>query len=136
MSAAAAWALEVDAQWADELGGVRDALEYVGLQAIRHIDLRSPVDNGRFRGNWTLTIGEPSGAVLDITDKSGANTVARNSSVLSEYPQDTFPTIYLQNNLPYAEPLESGHSKQAPSGMVAITTAELAALWEIGRAHV
>ena len=112
------------------MGGVRDALEYVGLQAIRRIDMRSPVDTGRFRANWTLSIGEPSATVLAVDDPSGGATVARNVSALEAYPKDTFPAIYLQNNLPYAEPLEAGHSKQAPGGMVAITQAELAALWE------
>jgi nitroimidazol reductase NimA-like FMN-containing flavoprotein (pyridoxamine 5'-phosphate oxidase superfamily) len=32
-------------------------------------------------------------------------------------------TAYLVNNLPYAVPLEYGHSKQAPGGMVRITLA-------------
>jgi hypothetical protein len=33
-------------------------------------------------------------------------------------------TIYIVNNLPYANALENGHSKQAPSGMVKVTLQE------------
>ena len=33
--------------------------------------------------------------------------------------------IWIQNNAPYGPALEDGHSGQAPSGMVAVTFAEL-----------
>ncbi len=126
---AAAWRLEVDAAFAEEIGSLRDAVEYIGIQAIRRVDMRSPVDTGRFRANWTISIGEPSSAITPVEDKTGSTTVAGNVAALAEYPKDgKFPVIYLQNNLPYAERLEFGHSAQAPSGMVAITVAELEAL--------
>jgi len=32
-------------------------------------------------------------------------------------------TVYLLNNLPYSVPLEYGHSKKAPQGMVRMTLA-------------
>jgi hypothetical protein len=123
---AAAWALEIDKDWAEQMGGLRDAVEYVALTGISRIDLRSPVDTGRFRANWTFSIGAPDATV---TAKVGSN-VAENNAKAQAYPQEGFPVAYLQNNLPYAERLEDGYSSQAPSGMVAITTAELAALWE------
>jgi hypothetical protein len=34
-------------------------------------------------------------------------------------------TIWLMNNLPYAQPLEYGHSSQAPAGMVRISVIEV-----------
>jgi hypothetical protein len=37
-----------------------------------------------------------------------------------------YENCYIQNNLPYAERLENGWSKQAPHGMVKITLYELA----------
>lgn len=126
MSDAKGWALEIDREWADQMGGLRDAVEYVALTAISRIDLRSPVDTGRFRANWTFSIGAMDAS---ITAEVGSN-VAENNAKAQAYPQDTFPVFYLQNNLPYAERLEDGYSSQAPGGMVAITKAELAALWE------
>ena len=126
MSDAKTWALEIDRDFAAQMGGVRDAVVYVALTAISRIDMRSPVDTGRFRRNWTLSIG---GMDAGTTEAVGSN-VAANNAKADAYPQDAFPVIYLQNNLPYAERLENGYSKQAPNGMVGITYAELAALWE------
>jgi len=126
MSGAKEWALEIDREWAAQIGGVRDAVEYIALTAIGRINLRSPVDTGRFRRNWTFSVGAMDASV---TAGVGSN-VAENNAKAEAYPQEGFPMAYLQNNLPYAERLEDGYSSQAPSGMVAITTAELAALWE------
>ena len=126
MSDAKAWALEIDRDWAAQMGDLRDAVEYIGLTAISRIDARSPVDTGRFRANWTLSIGSP-----DTTTREAFGTwVPQNNSTMESYPVAGYPMVYLQNNLPYAIPLEEGSSMQAPGGMVAITTAELAAIWE------
>jgi len=76
---------------------------------------------GRFRGNWQFTIDTPADGVLDQIDPSGNVSVA----VLRAQVQSLTigQTAYLVNNLPYAVPLEYGHSKQAPGGMVRITLA-------------
>ena len=74
---------------------------------------------GRFRGNWQFSIDTPADGVLDQIDPSGNVSVA----VLRTQVQSLTigQTAYLVNNLPYAVPLEYGHSKQAPGGMVRIT---------------
>ncbi|RON33721.1 hypothetical protein [Pseudomonas brassicacearum] len=76
---------------------------------------------GRFRGNWQFSIDTPADGVLDQIDPSGNVSVA----VLRTQVQSLTigQTAYLVNNLPYAVPLEYGHSKQAPGGMVRITLA-------------
>lgn len=76
---------------------------------------------GRFRGNWQFSIDTPADGVLDQIDPSGNVSVA----VLRAQVQSLTigQTAYLVNNLPYAVPLEYGHSKQAPGGMVRITLA-------------
>ena len=130
MSAATDWALEIDRAWAEQLESLHDAVAYVGQVAVKRIDDRSPVKFGRFRANWALTIGAPDTSTTTALDPSGTATVSRNLATLAGYPEQSFPAIYLQNNLPYAERLETGHSTQAPGGMVGITYAELAALWE------
>jgi len=127
---AAAFKLEIDKAWAAQFDNLKDAVEYIALQAIKKVDMRSPVDKGRFRANWTLSIGGMDAGTSEAIDPSGAATVGKNMAALAAYPDAKFPVIYLQNNLPYAEPLENGHSMQAPAGMVAITLPELAAMWE------
>lgn len=76
---------------------------------------------GRFRGNWQFSIDTPADGVLDQIDVSGNVSVA----VLRTQVQSLTigQTAYLVNNLPYAVPLEYGHSKQAPGGMVRVTLA-------------
>jgi hypothetical protein len=59
--------------------------------------------------------------VLDQIDPSGGVTLAK---LRLQVEQLTIgQTAYIVNNLPYAAPLEYGHSKQAPGGMVRITLA-------------
>lgn len=87
----------------------------IGSSVIR----LSPVDTGRFRGNWQLTIDAPASASLDNYDKEGHETIAQ---LVSDAQPLTFgQTAYIVNNLIYAIPLEYGHSQQALAGMVRIT---------------
>lgn len=67
----------------------------------------SPVDTGRYRNNHHISIGSPSYSVYDNT----------RGVAMQLPPTGTYPTIYIQNNLPYALRLEHGHSKQAPTGV-------------------
>jgi len=78
----------------------------------------SPVDTGRFRGNWQASVNTPKKGKLQRKDKSGAASINELSSVVMSF--DMGQTFYLTNNLPYARRLEYGYSKQAPSGMLRI----------------
>lgn len=93
----------------------------VTLRIFTALVVRSPVDTGRFRGNWQLQYRIPP-STLDVFDKSGAATIAGIMLPLSGFRAGD--TIYMVNNLPYAVPLEYGHSKQAPAGMVRLTVTE------------
>lgn len=76
---------------------------------------------GRFRGNWQFSIGAPAEGELDQVDPAGGVTLPK---LRLQVEQLTIgQTAYIVNNLPYAVPLEYGHSKQAPGGMVRITLA-------------
>ncbi|MCY7264297.1 hypothetical protein [Pseudomonas protegens] len=76
---------------------------------------------GRFRGNWQFSIDTPAEGLLDQVDPAGGVTLAK---LRLQFGQLTAgQTAYIVNNLPYAVPLEYGHSKQAPGGMVRITLA-------------
>nr|DAH87064.1 MAG TPA: tail component [Caudoviricetes sp.] len=81
----------------------------------------SPVDTGRFRGNWQFSIAAPAGGTLDTVDPTGAEATARIVGDSIEFRAGI--TAFIVNNLPYAIALEYGHSDQAPGGMVRITQA-------------
>ncbi|MFU6376422.1 HK97 gp10 family phage protein [Metapseudomonas otitidis] len=96
---------------------LREIVIEIGNSLIR----MSPVDTGRFRGNWQFSIDAPAQGTLDTVDPAGAATSARlvGDALLFRAGE----TAYVVNNLPYAIPLEYGHSDQAPGGMVRITVA-------------
>lgn len=93
----------------------------VSLDIFRRVILKSPVDTGRFKGNWQAAIGNVPQGVLELEDKSpngtaGTATMSRlDASIAGVKGGDV---IYFVNNLPYAERLEYGWSKQAPNGVL------------------
>ncbi|MEY1578200.1 hypothetical protein AB7Z98_04905 [Providencia manganoxydans] len=86
------------------------------------MDIKAPpgYTGGRFRGNWQVTFNSPADGETGRIDKSGRMTVSMGNYVLEHFKVG-MNAIYFTNNVPYAYPLEMGHSKQAPNGMVAIT---------------
>lgn len=93
---------------------------------------KTPVDTGRARANWNVSVGSPDISTTEETRKSPK-------------PKDSMPdangdeSIFISNNLPYITTLEyggfpnppkkdggktvNGYSKQAPNGMVGVTLA-------------
>ncbi|AXA25644.1 hypothetical protein [Pseudomonas putida] len=81
---------------------------------------------GRFRGNWQFSIDSPATEELDRIDPSGSQAIA---DLIAQVQALTIgQTAYIVNNLPYAVPLEYGHSTQAPHGMVRVTLAKFQAI--------
>lgn len=104
----------------------RVIFQKIALELDSRVVLGTPVDEGRARGNWFPSINTPSSAVDENSlDKSGAAAIARISATVGGAKLGD--TIWLTNNLPYILPLENGHSKQAPVGMVDINLTAVAA---------
>lgn len=100
----------------------------IALDLDARIVLGTPVDTGRARGNWFPSINTPSGNVdLTSTDKSGGAAMAAAQGIIQS--ADLGDTIWFTNNLPYILPLENGHSKQAPIGMVDVNLNAVAAFY-------
>jgi len=91
----------------------------IALAMLNEIVLRSPVKTGRFRGNNIVSVGAPVYTSTANVDPTGVETIkngARAVTGLEPYTQ-----VFIQNNLPYAVPLEDGHSQQAPVGIYAVS---------------
>ena len=74
----------------------------------------SPVDTGRFRASWQVGENVASGGIAAPGNYGSAPPITRLN-----YGQERPGNIYsVHNNLPYAEPLARGSSKQAPPGWV------------------
>lgn len=93
----------------------------VTLEMANSVIEMSPVDTGRFRGNWQHGSGSPDLSTNEALDPNGAASKARIAASTANVKAGGIE--YVTNNLPYAISLEYGRSTQAPSGMVRITVA-------------
>ena len=108
---------------------LNDTVRGVVLELGTRIVQRSPVDTGKFRGNWQLTVGGPDIRTNEPFDKQAlgsspsAGTFDRWKGEIGAATIGS--TFYITNSLPYARRLEyEGWSQQAPAGMVRITVVE------------
>lgn len=102
-----------------------DLMRSVMLTGLTSLVLMTPVDTGRARGNWIVTLGAATYRYEDSFDPSGSGSLAKGLSTTAELKANPFALVFLQNNLPYIEALEDGSSTQAPNGMVTVTIAKL-----------
>jgi hypothetical protein len=86
------------------------------LETDSRLKLASPVKTGRFKVSWQVGENAAPGGVKPPGDYSSAGIppIERIG-----YGQERIGNVYsVHNNLPYAEPLANGSSKQAPAGWV------------------
>ncbi|PDT24461.1 HK97 gp10 family phage protein [Rhizobium hidalgonense] len=102
---------------------VKPVVQKFAMHALSSVVMKSPVDTGRFRGNWNVAVNAVDYSVSEVTDKSGGSTIAKGVATIEAAAPEQ--AIFISNNVPYAVALENGHSKQAPAGVVALTFAEL-----------
>ena len=78
----------------------------------------SPVDTGRFRASWQ--VGEnATSSPPDYLGNEGGPNANIPPMVKINYQDERLGNVYsVHNNLPYAEPLANGSSKQANAGWV------------------
>ena len=92
---------------------VDDTLRKVALVANQTLIMATPVDTGRARANWQVSIDtEIEG---EIGDTNAQAAITRNAEVIRGYRNGA---IILQNNVPYIGALNNGSSAQAPAGFV------------------
>lgn len=101
---------------------IETVMQKLALDIHKGVTERTPVDTGRARASWQLGLGEMNAAVAD--------EVPEGQTLPPPGPVDVSGidgkrVVFITNNLPYAEPLENGHSQQAPAGMVSVTLIEV-----------
>ncbi|MCP3684776.1 MAG: hypothetical protein GY861_19075 [bacterium] len=107
-------------------------IKKITLDIFRDIIKMSPVDKGSFRASHQIGIDTPSEDVVIMGGESKSNKRAARAKALEQTKKlsqaDAADTIWISNNLPYAEKLEyggyndgpkttGGFSKQAPQGV-------------------
>jgi len=117
---------------------VSQVVRKVSLQLLTSTVMRTPVGNpdvwavkrapkgyvgGRLRANWNVSLGAIDTSTADTIDQDGGATIDRGSLAMEK--ADGTQDLFIANSLPYAIPIEYGHSGvQAPQGMVRVTVAE------------
>lgn len=96
-----------------------DILQTITLMIGKELVYLSPVDTGRFRGNWQLTIGSQSDHSLVRYDQQGTQTVNDMSRKVRTFTAGQ--VAYIQNMVTYGADLETGSSNQAPDGIISVT---------------
>lgn len=112
-------------------GNTEIVVRRIGLELFNKVVMKSPVDTGRFRGNWYLSVNAPYKQTFQRFDMNalgsspGDNFYNEAQSNVNRWKLAD-NSIYITNNLPYAERLEFGYSDQAPQGMARLSVMEIA----------
>lgn len=125
-------------QFAKQAGdNARTVVRKVSTDVLTRIVQRTPVGNptlwkskpppgyvgGRLRANWAASYQFPAVRVTIDVDPTGERTILKGAATIGRAMGDE--PIFITNSLPYAIPVEYGHSSvQAPAGMVRITVTE------------
>lgn len=88
---------------------------------LQGVIMQSPVDTGAFRANHRVSIdADDLSYDKGNHDQSGNKTLREGLTVIASNDKP-YSEVVIQNNLPYAERLENGHSDQAAQGVYGVT---------------
>ena len=128
----AKWTMDIS-KYAKKKGvEIKEVRKAYAFALYTSIVKKTPVDTGRARGNWNISVGS-----ADTSTTESTKVKYRSRESVPEPKGDE--TIYISNNLDYISTLEyggfpnppksgsgktvNGYSKQAPEGMVGVTLA-------------
>jgi len=91
----------------------------IAAEALQMVVNGSPVDTGAFRGSHRVSVDAPDyGYDAAQTDKPPSQATIEAGLAVIATANQPFQAVIVQTNLPYAEKLEAGTSKeQAPAGV-------------------
>ncbi len=102
----------------------------IAMGIHRDVILATPVDTGRARSNWQMSIGAPNfneispyaeGSHLGVGERANAQAAITQGHAALARPPGLAESIYITNNVDYINLLnETTHSMQAPPGFVDI----------------
>lgn len=106
----------------------------VGFGVLQGVTLKTPKDTGLATSSWLMGIVNPPTEAPSQPYASGSKgstaqqniTAAQQAglSVISKYPVDSLPDLWIASNLPYMGRLNDGYSAQAGAKFVEQSIAE------------
>lgn len=100
--------------------GKTDFIVKIGANLISEIIDNTPVDTGRARAGWAA-FADTHHVPYSISGPNVSSEAISEGKALSSFSiKETArkATLRITNSVAYIKPLEFGHSKQAPAGMV------------------
>lgn len=97
------------------LGRTEKLMKMATVEFFRQVVIATPVDTGRARFGWYITLNAPSTEVPP-EGKYTMPSAAKHSAVGDYYTVKD--VLYITNNVPYIGDLNNGSSKQAPARFV------------------
>lgn len=100
------------------------------LAIDREVVMSTPVDTGRARSNWKVSVGGPDNSTSEAynplpkgrdsskLNESGNAAAAMAQGAAAVASRRQGQDVYIQNNLSYIKELNEGSSQQAPAGFV------------------
>lgn len=98
----------------------RKLVRFMAAKLWTRIVEMNPVDTGRSRSGWDLSLNTPHTAIPPEGQPSYPEPAMPNFGTITG-----FENVWIANNVEYTPYLEQGHSQQAPAGMMRIAILEL-----------
>lgn len=99
--------------------GVRaESAAKIALDIDRRLVNRTPRDTGRAARNWIVSVGVPDTTQLPPPASPAEASIAVSEAGAILKNAKIGKIIYVQNNLPYIDALNNGHSPKAPPGFI------------------
>lgn len=95
---------------------IKKAMKIGIIEALRQVTISTPVDTGRARWSWFLSVKVPSPELPPEGKYRVPQTTERIKALEQNFTVSD--TLYLTNNVPYVPDLNEGSSKQAPARFV------------------
>lgn len=90
-------------------------------EMLQKVVMLSPVDTGAYRGNHRVSVGKPDFTRdKNTVDKGGSGTIQKGLATIAA-GGGLGKIVYISNSLPYSMRLENGWSRQAPTGVYALS---------------
>lgn len=112
---------------------VERAMKDCAGAVLRSVVENTPVDTGMARSNWSpeldrafegLFPARVPGEKGSTAEENAAATIEAGTPTIEAFDIAANREIHITNNAPHIQPLNDGHSKQAPAGFVRIAVME------------
>lgn len=119
--------------------GLAGLMRMATIEFYRQVTISTPVDTGRARAGWFITIGKPSDEVIPEAPQSNGGKKTRKNKKKKKGTYYKLPpidqrmpaqisvrdTVYVTNNTPYIKRLNEGYSEQSPARFVETAAAKV-----------